>query len=82
MGLAKNERNEPVKLRDILVTIVPVTANPMRNGHVRLNSLLKNTGHGSNFLILTHDDCVSLSLFKGNAKCEMLRLGMKLAIIS
>lgn len=32
--------------------MVPVMANPTRNGQLRLNSLLKKTGHGSNFLIL------------------------------
>ncbi|MFS7943075.1 hypothetical protein Hanom_Chr06g00496021 [Helianthus anomalus] len=32
--------------------MVPVMANPTRKGQLRLNSLLKKTGHGSNFLIL------------------------------
>lgn len=41
----------PVRLRDILVTMVAVTPNPTRNGQQRFHSLLKNTGHGSNFLI-------------------------------
>lgn len=37
--------------------MVPVMAKPTRNGQLRLNSLLKKTGHGSNFLILLLSVC-------------------------
>lgn len=41
----------PVRLAVNFVIRVPVMANPTRNGQLRLNSLLKKIGHGSNFLI-------------------------------
>ncbi|KAL3581527.1 hypothetical protein D5086_015859 [Populus alba] len=34
----------------------PVMAKPTRKGQLRFHSLLKNTGHGSNFLILLFFD--------------------------
>jgi hypothetical protein len=43
----------PVRPRDNLVMMVPVMANPTRNGQLRLHSRLKNTGHGSNFGIFS-----------------------------
>lgn len=49
--------------------MVPVTANPTRNGQLRLNSLLKNTGHGSNFLI------VSLCVYNRSAAVLRCKLG-------
>lgn len=49
LGIA--EEYEPVRERENLVMMVPVTANPTRNGQQRFHSLLKKTGHGSNFLI-------------------------------
>ena len=48
----------PVRLSEYLVMIAPVVANPTMNGQFRFHSRLKNTGHGSNFLILS----LSLSL--------------------
>lgn len=47
----RETRCRPVRPRDILVMIAPVTAKPTRNGQLRLHSLRKNTGHASNFLI-------------------------------
>lgn len=46
-----------VRPRENLVIMVPVIAKPTRNGQFLFHSLLKNTGHGSNFLIF-----LSLSL--------------------
>lgn len=43
----------PVRLSEYLVMIAPVVANPTMNGQFRFHSRLKNTGHGSNFLILS-----------------------------
>ena len=48
-------RDEPVRPAVILTMMQPVMANPTRKGQLRLNSLLKNTGHGSNvFISLAH----------------------------
>lgn len=41
----------PVRPAVNLMMKAPVMAKPTRKGQFRLNSLLKNTGHGSNFLI-------------------------------
>jgi hypothetical protein len=65
-------RNEilPVRPRESLVMMVPVTAKPTRKGQLRFHSRLKNTGHGSNFGIsqfsLFAFFCRSLSLCVGS----------------
>lgn len=63
--MGNNQGNKPVRPRDIFVIMEPVTANPTRNGQLRFHSLLKNTGHGSNFLISTVSS-LSLSLLRCN----------------
>lgn len=57
MNVKNRKDYEPVRLRENLVMMVPVMAKPTRNGQLRLNSLLKKTGHGSNFLILLLSVC-------------------------
>lgn len=51
-----------VRPRENLVMMVPVMANPTKNGQLRFHSLLKNTGQGSNFAISLIRRC-SLNLF-------------------